>query len=155
RLGPRRPVELALANAAYEVVLSQDGAVVGRVRDRGYDVSRRSYDRLDPAGRAPFLVEPVRSGDGPRAWPVAGDCPADQAEPAQVEQSEQGLTITSAAHGIRTTVVITLPGADDPVELWTITVENLAGRPRQVKLVPYLEWVLNLPQADRGHTQYN
>ena len=22
-------------------------------------------------------------------------------------------------------------------------------------MVPYLEWVLNLPQADRGHTQYN
>ncbi len=27
--------------------------------------------------------------------------------------------------------------------------------PRRVKVVPYLEWVLNRPDADRGHTQYN
>jgi cyclic beta-1,2-glucan synthetase len=65
------------------------------------------------------------------------------------------LTITSTANEIRTTVAITLPGADDPVELWTVTALNLAVRPRQVKVVPYLEWVLNRPQADRGHTQYN
>jgi cyclic beta-1,2-glucan synthetase len=155
RLGPRRPVELTLANAAYEVVLNQDGAVVGRVRDRGYDVSRRSYDHLDAAGRALFLVESAGSGDRPRVWPVVGNYPAERAKPARLERTEQGLTITSTVHEVRTTVAITLPGADDPVELWTITVENLTDRPRQVNVVPYLEWVLNTPQADRGHTQYN
>ena len=41
------------------------------------------------------------------------------------------------------------------MELWTITVENRTARRRQLKLVPYLEWVLNRPEADRGHTQYN
>jgi cyclic beta-1,2-glucan synthetase len=67
------------------------------------------------------------------------------AEPARVGQGEQGLTITRTANEIRTTVAITLPGADDPVELWTVTVENLANRPREIKVVPYLEWVLNRP----------
>ena len=33
--------------------------------------------------------------------------------------------------------------------------ENLSGEPRVVKVVPYLEWVLNRPEADRNHTQYN
>ena len=28
-------------------------------------------------------------------------------------------------------------------------------RARSIKVVPYLEWVLNRPEADRGHTQYN
>ena len=44
---------------------------------------------------------------------------------------------------------------NDPVELWTITVENLTDADRPVKVVPYLEWVLNRPDADRAHTQYN
>ncbi|HEX9354612.1 MAG TPA: hypothetical protein VF933_12460, partial [Streptosporangiaceae bacterium] len=169
--GRRRPAELTLANTAYEVMLGQNGAIVGQVRDRGYDVSRRSYDCLDPAGRALFLVEATGSpspyplplqegegrvrGDGPRAWPVVGNYPAERAEPVRVGQGEQGLTITSTANGLRTSVAITLPGTGDPVELWTITVENLADRPRAVKVVPYLEWVLNWPHVDRGHTQYN
>ena len=45
--------------------------------------------------------------------------------------------------------------ADDPAELWTITVENPSRPARRIKVVPYLEWVLNRPEADRGHTQYN
>src|SRR5439155_4210543 len=46
-------------------------------------------------------------------------------------------------------------GVSDPAELWTITVENETDAPRQIHVVPYLEWVLNRPDADRGHTQYN
>ena len=41
------------------------------------------------------------------------------------------------------------------MELWTITVENLSDDRATIKVVPYLEWVLNRPDADRGHTQYN
>src|SRR5262249_47251277 len=53
-------------------------------------------------------------------------------------------------------VAMSLPGAaDDPAELWTITVENRSGSARRIKVVPYLEWVLNGPEADRNHTQYN
>ena len=41
------------------------------------------------------------------------------------------------------------------MEFWTITVENQGNTSRSLKVVPYLEWVLNRPEADRGHTQYN
>ena len=38
-------------------MLRDDGAIVSRTPGRDYDVSRRSYDLLDPAGRALFLVD--------------------------------------------------------------------------------------------------
>lgn len=146
---PRR--DRTLANAAYEVVLRDDGAVTSSVRERGYDVSRRSYDLLDPAGRALFIVDAT---DSPQAWPVVGNHPGFMAA-ARVSQDEDSLTITQTCAGLRTTIVMTLPDATDPVELWTVTVENLTDRVRSVKVVPYLEWVLNRPTADREHTQYN
>ena len=48
-----------------------------------------------------------------------------------------------------------MPGNDLSAELWTITVENLTDSARTLRVVPYLEWVLNHAEADRGHTQYN
>ena len=33
--------------------------------------------------------------------------------------------------------------------------ENRSGSARRIKVVPYLEWVLHSPEADRNHTQYN
>ena len=64
------------------------------------------------------------------------------------------MTVVSTNRGIRATIEITLPGANDPVELWSIAIENLSGASRRLRLVPYLEWLLNRPDADRGHTQY-
>jgi cyclic beta-1,2-glucan synthetase len=52
-------------------------------------------------------------------------------------------------------VRITLPSDSDAVELWEITVTNSGSRARHLKIAPYLEWVLNSPQTDRSHTQYN
>src|SRR5262249_41207279 len=75
--------------------------------------------------------------------------------PSRFERDEHGLRVSATRNGLRTTVEISLPGVDDPVELWTITVENLGDSARAIKVVPYLEWVLNSPEADRGHTQYN
>ena len=75
--------------------------------------------------------------------------------PSQLERNGQGATITNITSGLRTTVDISLPGENDAAELWTITVENQANTTRSIKVVPYLEWVLNRPEADRGHTQYN
>ena len=41
------------------------------------------------------------------------------------------------------------------MELWTIGLTATSGRTPALSLVPYLEWVLNRADADRGHTQYN
>jgi cyclic beta-1,2-glucan synthetase len=142
-------IDRSLANTAYEVTVRENGEVFSHVRDRGYDVTRRSYDLIDPAGRALFLV------DAAGAWPVVGNYPAELAAPSVIEAGENSLALVNTAHGLRATVEITLPAAGDAAELWTVTVENPSDAPRAVKLVPYLEWVLNRPDADRGHTQYN
>ena len=121
-----------------------------------YDVSRRSYDLLDPAGRALFLVDvPADARRPARAWPVVGNVPGELAERSRFEGDGQSLKISNITADLRTTVEISLPGLDDSAELWTITVENLTDSARSLKVVPYLEWVLNHPEADRGHTQYN
>jgi cyclic beta-1,2-glucan synthetase len=52
-------------------------------------------------------------------------------------------------------VRITLPDPQATLELWTISLENRGTSPVALRVVPYLEWVLNKPEADRSHTQYN
>ncbi|MGO9598010.1 MAG: GH36-type glycosyl hydrolase domain-containing protein [Isosphaeraceae bacterium] len=146
----------SLKNREYEVSLRDDGELVSRTLARDYDLSRRSYDRLDPAGRALFLVETRGHAESPcRSWPVVGNFPLELFDPPRLERNNQSLKVTSMTAGVRTTVTIRLPGDHDPIELWTIDVENLLESPRALKLVPYLEWVLNRPEADRNHTQYN
>ncbi len=68
----RRHRVLSLANPAYEVTLRDDGAGWSVAKARAYDVTRRSYDLLDPAGRALFLVEAPAEG-APRSWPILGN----------------------------------------------------------------------------------
>ena len=151
RSGSKAPASWSVANTEYEITLSSTGEVISTTR--GYDVTRRSYDFLDPAGRALFLVE--TSGDG-AAWPVVGNHPVGRDEtPTRFERGDDCLRITTEGHGLKTTVEIRAAGPGDPAEVWDVTVENPSGIPRSVKLVPYLEWVLNKPDADRGHTQYN
>jgi cyclic beta-1,2-glucan synthetase len=140
---------LSIGGPEYEVWLREDGELVSRVSTRDYDISRRSYDLIDPAGRTLFLM------DTPDAWPIIGNFPGERDEASSFERNGNALAIRNSSHGLRTTVEITLPKAGDPVELWTIAVENLTETVRSIKLVPYLEWVLNRPESDRGHTQYN
>src|SRR5262249_20694839 len=74
---------LVLSHAEYEVTLREDGAVASRVQGRGYDVSRRSYDLRDPAGRALFLADAADdSGRPSRAWTVIGNGSARPGEVA-------------------------------------------------------------------------
>ena len=126
-------------------------------RDRGYDVSRRSYDLIDPAGRALFLVD--ADGDG-AATARPGRWSATSRRARRAARGSSGastsLRIVNTRDGLRTTVEITLPGADDPVGALDDHGREPVGRARErIKVVPYLEWVLNRPDADRGHTQYN
>jgi cyclic beta-1,2-glucan synthetase len=146
----------SLQNRVYEVTLKENGELFSQARDRGYDVSRRCYDFLDPAGRALFIVDFLPgAGAIPCSWPVIGNFPQEAADSPLIESCENALKISNHRNGLRTTLEISLPKMNAPVELWTITVENLSAAARPVGVVPYLEWVLNKPEADRGHTQYN
>ena len=156
RWGSPSPRTVSLSHPLYEVRLREDGEIVSQASGRGADLSRRSYDLLDPAGRALFLVDtPADRDRAPHSWSVIGNVPGKIDVPSQLERNGQGATITNITSGLRTTVNISLPGENDAAELWTITVENQANTTRSIKVVPYLEWVLNRPEADRGHTQYN
>ena len=164
RREPGGPRSWKLANPEYEVELRSTGELVSRDLTRGFDLSRRSYDGLDPAGRALFVVEGAQlpgdhgvAGDASappaRSWAILGQFPGMG---SCLGVSDDGaLAIGQTRGDVRVSVAITLPGPKDPAELWTIRVENRGKSPTRLDLVPYLEWVLNRPDADRGHTQYN
>ena len=92
RAGSRAPAPWSLANTEYEVTLASTGEVVGQTLARGYDVSRRSYDRLDPAGRALFVVDDV----GAR-WPVVGNFPGGRAGAPAFGRGDDSLTVAREA----------------------------------------------------------
>ena len=149
-----RQTSFRLGNHAYAVEWKSSGEITSTLAKSGYDLTRRAYDRLEPAGRALFVADVAPAGQ-PKSWPVIGNFPAEIAPPATVEQNESVLVLTQTFNEIQTVVRITLPSDSDAVELWEITVTNSGSRARDLKVVPYLEWVLNSPQADRNHTQYN
>jgi cyclic beta-1,2-glucan synthetase len=151
RSGSRRRPVWTLENAEYEVTAKENGEIFSRVKARGYDVSRRSYDLIDPAGRALFLVD--STGTQPTSWRLIGNVAGT--DPCRIERAKDALRITADGHGVRSSIEIRLPSPGDPVELWTITLENQGDTTRRIQVIPYLEWVLNRPEADRGHTQYN
>jgi cyclic beta-1,2-glucan synthetase len=156
RRGARSLATLSLSHPLYEVTLREDGAIGSRHVGRDHDLSRLSYDLLDPAGRTLFLVDVAGTpAHPPLAWPVIGNFPGERSTPSRLERDGDVLKIANDRDGIRTRIEIALPEPGAAVELWTITLENLSDRARPIKVVPYLEWVLNRPESDRGHTQYN
>ena len=149
--------------------------VAGQHRLRGRRSGRTARSSSQRPGprlrRQPAILRPARPGRPdalpgryrgepgrpPRAWPVVGNFPGELADALAIRAGRaMRLTIVNTSRrASRRPSRSRLPGADDPVELWTITVENLSDAARRLKVVPYLEWVLNRPEADRGHTQYN
>ena len=89
------------------------------------------------------------------AWPVVGTSRRRSPALSRFERNGRSAKITNAAGGLRTTVEISLPGDGR----CRGALDDHRGEPgetaRSLKVVPYLEWVLNRPEADRGHTQYN
>ncbi len=94
RFIPRTLAALSLRNAQYEVTLRDDGAVCSRAPGEDHDLSRRSYDLLDPAGRALFVVDAADvPGRPPLAWPVIGNYPGERGIPFSLEQDGQVLKV--------------------------------------------------------------
>ncbi len=144
-----------LANMEYKVILRKNGEMFSEGIHKECDVSRRSYDPMDPCGRVLYVFDTAQKPDGEgRFWPVIGNFPHGKFEASLIERSGEDLKVINTSHGVRTTVKIGLPGKESTVELWEITVENLTDKTRELKIVPYLEWVLVGGIHDRFHTQY-
>ncbi len=155
--GSRREVaqqtSWTLSNPEYAVTVARSGAVTSEIKSRGFDLTRRSYDTLDPAGRALYLV--IEEADGRRRTvPIFGQFPGGEL-PDWVAGDEHGIVFRREVAELRVEVRVDLLDPTDPMELWSIHLVNQAATPRKLFLIPYLEWVLNRPDADRGHTQYN
>ena len=144
-----------LANHEYKVILRKSGEIFSEGIHKECDVSRRSYDPMDPCGRVLFLVDASEKPDSEkRFWPIVGNFPQGAFAASKIEKCEDTFRVTNNANGIKTAVKIELPDKDSTVEIWEITVENTTDKARKLKVVPYLEWVLVGGIHDRFHTQY-
>ncbi len=158
----RRIKTYLVGNRNYRVILKENGEIYSEadhhksgVFPPEYDISRRSYDTIDPSGRVLYLVDTSEwHKSKKRSWPVIGNFPKERFQASRIERGDDSLKVVNAAGGIRTTIDISLPDQDSTAELWEITVKNLTYNSRRLKIVPYLEWVLNGGIHDRFHTQY-
>ncbi len=149
----RRSPAFAVSNLDYEVTVRGDGDVVSTAKARGFDISRRSYDLLDPAGRAIFVVDPDSSDNRPLM--LVGNAPGRRDGARRIEKGRDSVVLAATGDAVRASAEVRLAGPGEAAEIWTIAIENLSDSPKTLKVVAYLEWVLNRADADRGHTQYN
>ncbi len=155
RIKARKEKSYELNNGEYKVTVKETGEVYSEVIYKEHDVSRRSYDIIDPCGRILYVVDAAEPSDSRRRyWPVVGNFPMKRFEPSKIEKDEESIRFINSNNGVSTSVEISLPDQDDTVEMWTVRLENLTDRPKKLKIVPYLEWVLNRALDDRFHTQY-
>jgi len=145
-----------LRNRVYAFSMHPGGAARAEFLPQNFEVHRRSYEGRDPAGRALFLVEEESDVSGQhRVWPVFGNYPAEVGpQPEMVDEGDH-VRFRHRLHGIETRMNVVLPEEGLALEAWTVTVRNTERKPRSLYLVPYVEWSLNMMEADRGHTQYN
>ncbi|MDP3730108.1 MAG: hypothetical protein Q8R14_01095 [Candidatus Omnitrophota bacterium] len=154
-LEKRRENKHSLGNREYTAVVKDNGEAYSELVHKECDISRRSYDIIDPAGRILYVLDPSEGSESKkRFWPVVGNFPKDNFPASHIEKTESSIRVINENNGIRTTVNIRLPDEDAAAELWEVTVENMTDRARNLKLVPYLEWVINGGLHDRFHTQY-
>ncbi|MDP2929910.1 MAG: hypothetical protein Q8O01_07640, partial [Candidatus Omnitrophota bacterium] len=155
KLEKRREKRHTLGNREYTAVVKDNGEAYSELVHKECDISRRSYDIIDPCGRILYILDPSEDGESKkRFWPIVGNFPKDNFPASHIERTESSIRIINENNGVLTTVDIKLPDEDAAAELWQITVENTTDKARQLKLVPYLEWVINGGLHDRFHTQY-
>jgi cyclic beta-1,2-glucan synthetase len=144
-----------LTNRDYKVVISEDGGGYSEMIHTGYDIGRRSYDTIEPCGRALHVVDTKQSVDSEnRSWPILGNFPKDKFQASCIRRQEDSLVVVNESNDIKTTVKITLPEDNTTAEIWSVTVDNLTDKARNLKIIPYLEWVLSKADDDRFHPQY-
>ncbi len=145
---------LRIGNLTYEVELEASGEACSRLFHEGVTVTRPSFEGVEPAGRALFLSEATGEGSS-SSWPVLGNHPEELFPKAACSRSNGTLNVVQTVNDLKATLAITLPDASAAVERWDLTIENLSDATRELKVSPYLEWLLDNAVGDRNHTQYN
>ncbi len=155
-LSAKKKASYSLSNSKYTVAFKENGHAHSMLIQPGYDITRRSYDTIDPCGRVLYIVDDSMPANDPaRFWPVVGNFPQELFAPSTIDRDGVAILINNENNGIKTKIEVSLPDFDTAVEVWTVTLENTPAKERNIKVVPYLEWVLDKPADDRGHTQYS
>lgn len=144
-----------LMNSKYTVELKKSGEINSFLTSSGAGISRCAFEKVDPSGRILFVAEVGENGAANKVWPVLGNFPKTLFTPSSCECDSDRIKVVNISNDVCVTVTIKLPFRTDAVELWNIELENLSGKARNLKVVPYLEWMLSRPETDRNHTQYN
>ncbi|VGO13071.1 Cellobiose phosphorylase [Pontiella desulfatans] len=142
---------LRLSNNTYSVELKKSGELNSILTTKGYGLTRPAFENVEPAGRILYVVD----ADAKQGWPILGNFPEELFTPSVYTQEGDVITVVNESNDVRSTVKITLPNKEDAVELWDINIEDLSGKKRNLKVVPYLEWMIQNAGTDRNHSQYN
>ena len=142
---------LRLSNNDYSVELKQSGELNSTLTSKGYGVTRPAFENVEPAGRILYVLD----ADSKEAWPILGNFPSELFTPSTYSQEGDVIHVVNESNDVRATVKISLPNREAAVELWEVHIENLSGKKRNLKVVPYCEWMLQNAGTDRNHSQYN
>jgi len=142
---------LRLSNNDYSVELKKSGELNSVLTSKGYGITRPAFENVEPAGRVLYVLD----ADAKTAWPILGNFPSELFTPSTFSQEGDVITVVNESNQVLSTVKITLPNREDAVELWEVNIEDLSGKKRNLKVVPYLEWMLQHAATDRNHSQYN
>jgi len=139
-----RPWMNHISNERYGVIVSQTGM--------GF-----SFWRAIHAFKLTFAID---DGYVPR-FPVTGrvvyarDRDSGEVWAVNAQHGEKGVrgfscrhgvgysVFSSSRHGVAGSLRIFVPPGEDPVELWTLTVENRTKKRRRISLFPYVEWFIS------------
>jgi cellobiose phosphorylase len=147
--GSEYTVEDALAPPRHLVNFSWNDRLISGVNQFGSGEGVFNNQTLlynDPAGRARMIRDGrryfyLRDEDSGAFWNL-GWFPVRR-EPHRL-RTTVGVRHTRFHHeaeGIRTEALC-FAAPDEPVEIWTIKVSDLGGRPRRLGIYPYVEWLL-------------
>ena len=142
---------LRLSNNTYAVEVKKSGELNSILTSKGYGVTRPAFENIEPAGRILYVLD----ADTKQGWPILGNFPEELFNPSVYSQEGDVITVVNESNDVRSTVKITLPNREDAVEMWDVSIEDLSGKQRNLKVIPYLEWMLQNAGTDRNHSQYN
>ncbi len=93
----------------------------------------------------------LRDNETGEIWSVPQGPIRSKADEFLFSAGKSDISWTVALHGIRCTVRAVVP-VDDPVELWSVDVQNISGRARSLSLFTYLPF--GKPSWLRNNTRY-
>ena len=151
-----RPWINVISNGDYGLTVSQTGSGYSwRTHAQLNRITRWEQDLIrDEWGKYIFIREAADGGGRaePRIWSAGWKPVCREPEAYQCEHATGYTLIESRNFGIETALLMFVP-AEDPMEIWHLTVRNRTKRERKLSLFTYLEWCLG--QSPDWHREFH